>query len=48
MDHHEYPIVKTAVIQAAPVLFDREATVAKACRLIKEAGENGAQLLLVS
>ena len=28
------PIVKAAVIQAAPFLFDRDATVAKACRLI--------------
>ena len=44
--NNQYPIVKTAVIQAASVLFDRQATVAKACRLIKEAGENGAQLLL--
>ena len=26
----DYPIVKTAVIQAAPVLFDRDATVVKA------------------
>ncbi len=41
-----FPVVKAAVIQAAPVLFDREKTVAKACRLIKEAAEAGAQLLL--
>ena len=33
--------VKVAVVQAAPVLFDREATLAKACRLIKEAGDGG-------
>jgi nitrilase len=31
------PQVKVAVVQAAPVLFNREATVAKACRLIQEA-----------
>lgn len=42
----EYPVVKAAVVQAAPVLFDREATVDKACRLIQEAGDHGAQLVL--
>jgi nitrilase len=41
-----FPIVKAAVIQAAPLLFDREATVAKACTLIKEAAAAGAKLLL--
>ena len=40
------PIVKAAVVQAAPILFDREATVTKACRLIKEAAAVGAQLIL--
>ena len=35
-----------AVVQAAPVLFDREATVEKACSLIEEAAEQGAQLVL--
>ena len=39
--------VKAAVIQAAPVLFDRDATVAKACRLTTEAAANGAQLVLL-
>ncbi len=38
--------VKVAVVQAAPALFDREATVAKACGLIQEAASQGAQLLL--
>ena len=45
MTNH-FPNVKVAVIQAAPVLFDREATVEKACRLIAEAAGQGAQLLL--
>jgi len=38
--------VKVAVVQAAPVLFDREATVEKACRLIREAAAQGAHLIL--
>jgi nitrilase len=40
------PSVEIAVIQAAPVLFNREATVEKACRLIQEAARKGAKLLL--
>lgn len=35
---------KIAVIQAAPVYMDRDATVAKTCRLIAEASRNGARL----
>jgi len=38
--------VKVAVVQAAPVLFEREATVEKACLLLQEAAEDGAQLVL--
>ncbi|MBI2822227.1 MAG: carbon-nitrogen hydrolase family protein [Acidobacteria bacterium] len=37
--------LKAAAVQAAPVLLDREATVAKACRLIEEAGDYGAQVI---
>ena len=37
---------RVAVVQAAPVLFDREATVEKTCRLIDEAAAEGAQLIL--
>ena len=40
------PVVKAAVVQAAPILFDRAATVDKSCRLIKEAAAQGAQLVL--
>jgi nitrilase len=35
-----------AVVQAAPALFDRQASVEKAVRLIQEAANNGAQLIL--
>ncbi len=37
--------LKAAAGQAAPILLDREATVAKACRLIEEAGDNGARVI---
>ena len=42
----DLPTVSVAVVQAAPVLFDREATVDKARRLIGEAAAQGAQLVL--
>ncbi len=38
--------IKVAVVQAAPVLFDREATVEKACGLIEQAAAQGARLIL--
>ncbi len=38
--------VHVAVVQAAPVLFNRDATVDKACKLIREAGSRGAEFVL--
>lgn len=39
--------VRAAVIQAGAVVMDREATTAKAVKLIKEAGARGARLILL-
>ncbi|MGB5963899.1 MAG: carbon-nitrogen hydrolase family protein [Sulfurimonadaceae bacterium] len=36
-----------AVIQASPVFMDREATITKACKLILEAADNGAKMVLL-
>ncbi len=36
--------VKVAVVQATPVLFNRDATVEKACQLIREAASEGVEL----
>ena len=42
----DLPTIKAAVIQAAPILFNREASVEKACHLTQEAAAQGAQLIL--
>lgn len=40
-----YPTVKVAAVQSAPKYLNREATVEKACKIIREAACNGAKLI---
>jgi nitrilase len=42
----EFQRLKVAVVQASPVLFNREATIEKTCRLILEAARQDAKLIL--
>ena len=37
---------RLAIVQAAPVMFDKDACLAKALRLIEEAAQNGAELIV--
>jgi nitrilase len=44
--NENFPKIKVAVVQAASILFKREASVEKACRLTHEAAAQGAKLVL--
>ena len=37
---------RIALVQAGPVMFDKDATIDKACKEIIEAGNNGAELIV--
>src|SRR5207248_8525159 len=40
------PLVRVAAVQAAPVFLNREATIAKAAGLLRQAASNGAQVVV--
>jgi nitrilase len=44
---HRVEIVKVAVVQAAPILFDKALSVEKAYNLIEEAGSKGSRVILL-
>uniref|UniRef100_UPI0030D9950D nitrilase-related carbon-nitrogen hydrolase n=1 Tax=uncultured Gimesia sp. TaxID=1678688 RepID=UPI0030D9950D len=41
-----YPAFKAALAHVAPVFLNKDATVEKACSLIREAARNGAQIIV--
>ena len=41
-----YETIRVAAVQAASVFLDRQATILKACRLIREAGQQGARVIV--
>lgn len=41
-----FPVLRAAVVQAAPVLFDRDATIARVAELTAQAAARGARLVL--
>jgi aliphatic nitrilase len=45
MANEEFPTIRLAAAQVAPIFLDREATVEKACEVIAEAGRGGADIV---
>ncbi len=43
----DFPVVRAAVVQAAPVLFERDATIDKLADLVADAASQGARLVLL-